>query len=344
MKKILFTLFLIPTLIFGQFNPKHIDDFQHKTIIIRNDTISYHIYSNGNVETKSKILVFFQGSGPKPLFQKGVIIDTLKTKDNWEEKVELKKTPWFGSSVPLDLQKIPNDYLFVVISKKGVPFLDIDEKFKPNDLYYKNEGLNYRVWQGDKVINEITKKVIKKTEKVVILGHSEGSDVVAKLGHTNKKVTHIGYWAGGANIQYYEFALMIQKSVLKGELSQEEAINQLDSLFLEIKNIQKEPNSIQKQWWGNSYKRWTEFSEPPIENLLKINRPLFVAVATSDNSVPFEASLLIPIEFQRYQKSNLTFKMYTGLDHKFSIKPKDEKRKSKFNDIFEEFMKWVEQQ
>lgn len=249
MKFILFILTSIPLLAFGQFKPKHIDEFQHKTIIINNDTIKYHIYSKGKIGDKSKILFFFQGSGPKPLFQKGTFIDTLKVNVDGE----IKNSTWFGTSVPINLDKIPEEYLFVVISKKGVPFLDIDNKFKPNQLYYENEGLNYRVWQGDKVIKDITKKLLKKPEKIVILGHSEGSDVVAKLGHTNKKVTHIGYWAGGANTQYYEYALMIQKSVLKGEITQEEGLKEIDSLFLEIKNIQNEPKNISKEWWGNTY-------------------------------------------------------------------------------------------
>ncbi len=344
MKIFLIISILIPLISFGQFDPKE-EKYIHKTIFSKGDTINYHIYSNGKLEDISKILLFFQGSGPRPLFQRGIQIDTVKVEVDGEIKNEIKKSTWVGSSVPINLDKIPKDYLFVIISKKGTPFLDINDKFIPNDLYYKNEGLNYRVWQGDKVINDITKKLIRKPNKIVILGHSEGSDVVAKLGHVNKKVTHIGYWAGGANTQYYEFALMIQKSVIKGEITQEQAIPKLDSLFIEINNIQKEPNNIEKQWWGNSYRRWSQFSEPPIDNLLRIDKPLFIAVAGKDNSVPFESSLLIPIEFIRNNKSNLTFKIYPNYDHSFSIPPKNEneKRFRGFMGVFEEFLNWVEQ-
>jgi esterase/lipase len=345
MKFILIILTSIPFLAFGQFNPKHIDEFQHKTIIINNDTIKYHIYSKGKIGDKSKILFFFQGSGPKPLFQKGTFIDTLKVNVDGEIKKEIKNSTWFGTSVPVNLDKIPEEYLFVVISKKGVPFLDIDNQFKPNQLYYENEGLNYRVWQGDKVIKDITKKLLKKPEKIVILGHSEGSDVVAKLGHTNKKVTHIGYWAGGANTQYYEYALMIQKSVLKGEMTQEEGLKEIDSLFSEIKNIQNEPKNTSKEWWGNTYRRWSQFTEPPIDNLLKIEKPIYIAVGAKDKSVPFESSLLIPIEFIRHNKNNLTFKMFPNYNHSFAIEPKTENEKivREFMNVFEDFMRWVEQ-
>lgn len=337
-------LTIIPILVFGQYDQKT-EEYQHKSIIVKNDTIRYHIYSKGRIEEKSKILIFFQGSGPKPLFSKGTVIDTLRVVANGEPKTEIKKSKWVGTSVPFDLDKIPDDYIFVIISKKGVPFLDIDEKFKADKLYYAHEGLNYRAWQGDKVIKDLTKKWIKRPKKIVILGHSEGSDVVAKLGCTNKKVTHIGFWAGGANTPYYEYALMVQKRVQQGEISQENAIKELDSLVIEIKNIQKDPDNINKQWWGNSYRRWSEFSQPPIENLIKIEKPLFVAVGALDKNVPFEASLLIPIEFARHNKSNLTFKMYPDYNHSFAKPPQNENEKlsRKFMNVFEEFMKWVEQ-
>jgi dipeptidyl aminopeptidase/acylaminoacyl peptidase len=79
--------------------------------------------------------------------------------------------------------------------------------------------------------------------------------------------------------------------------------------------------------------------------LLRIDKPLFIAGAGKDNSVPFESSLLIPIEFIRNNKSNLTFKIYPNYDHSFSIPPKNEneKRFRGFMGVFEEFLNWVEQ-
>ena len=344
MKWLLIILTIIPTIAFGQFDPKT-EEYQHKNIIKNNDTIRYHYYAKGSLLDKKKILLFFQGSGPFPLFSQETILDTIKVVENGETKNKIQKSMMLGSSVPFDLDRIPSDYIFVIISKKGVPFKDTNKQFVPNENYYANEGLDYRVWQGDEVIKDITKTIIKKPNKIVVIGHSEGSTVVAKLGQINKKVTHIGYWAGGANTQYYDFALMVQKKVQQGEIKQEEAINQLDSLFLAVKSIQKEPNDINKEWWGNSYRRWSQFTLPSIDNLLKIKKPIYVAVGTLDENVPFEASLLIPIEFARYNKTNLTFKMYEGFNHGFYKKPEKEGEfwSSEFMTVFEEFIKWVEQ-
>jgi predicted esterase len=344
MKLIVNILTLLPFLAFGQYDPK-IEEYQHKKIIIKSDTINYHIYSKGRTEEKSKILIYFHGSGGNPLFMQTIKTDTIKMIENGESKNKIQKSIFLNTSVPFDLDRVPNDYVFVLISKKGVPFSADIDSYIPSQLFYKNESLNYRVWQGENVINDLTKKWIKKPNKIVIIGHSEGSDVVAKLGHKNKKITHIGYWAGGANTQYYDFALFIQKDVQSGKITQAEANKSLDSLFTVIKNIENDPNNTEKQWLGNPYRRWNQFNEPSIDNLLKISKPLFVAVAGKDESVPIESSLLIPIEFIRHKKDNLTFKIYPDYNHTFAVPPKSENEEWswEFMNVFDDFMKWVEQ-
>jgi predicted esterase len=343
MKVLIFMSTLIPLLAFGQYDPK-MEEYQHKTIYTKYDTINYHIYSKGKIEEKKNILIFFHGSGGNPLFMQSIKIDTIKVIENGKSKNKVEKTIFLNTSVPFDLDRIPNDYIFVLISKKGVPFSADKNSYKPSKNFYKNESLNYRVWQGDKVINDLTNKFIKKPKKVLIIGHSEGSDVVAKLGHKNKKITHIGYWAGGANTQYYDFALFIQKDVQNGRTTQIEANKSLDSLFIDIKNIENDPNNSEKQWLENPYRRWSQFTEPSINNLLKINKPLFVAVAGKDESVPIESSLLIPIEFIRHKKENLTFKIYPEYNHSFAKPPKSENDEWSWEwmNVFEDFMKWVE--
>jgi hypothetical protein len=166
-----------------------------------------------------------------------VKFDTIKVLENGITNEKIEENNFIYNFVPFDLDRIPDDYIFVLISKKGIPFSADRETYKPSQTFLKNESLNYRVWQGDKVINDLTKHYIKNPNKVVIIGHSEGADVVARLGHTNKKITHIGFWAGGANTQYYDFALFIQKDVQSGKITQSEAVKSLNSLFNDIKNI-----------------------------------------------------------------------------------------------------------
>ncbi|NVK66937.1 MAG: dienelactone hydrolase family protein [Flavobacteriales bacterium] len=342
MKTILILTFLFSATGFAQ-NSDPNELYIHKTIIKNEDTIRYHVYSKRELKEQQKILLFFHGSGGEPLYSKVIVHDTIQVMEDGKLVDKVQKKIYLGSSVPLDLNAIPEDCALVVISKKGVPFWSDDEHYSPQGSFYEFESLDYRVWQGDEVINDLLKKHIKKPSHVMILGHSEGSDVVAKLGHVNKQITHVGFFAGGGNTQYYDFALFIQKEVQRGNITQEEANLHLDTLFSNLKEIEADPNSTTKQWYGHAYRRWSHFNEAPIDNLLKIDKPLFVAVAGQDQSVPVESSLLIPIEFIRHHKENLTYKIYPNYDHGFSIPPKNETERweQHFQSVFEAFMEWA---
>ncbi|MEM8522966.1 dienelactone hydrolase family protein [Flavobacterium sp. PL12] len=320
-------VFLCANLTFGQFYPKP-DEYKHFSIKKNNDTINYHIYSKKNLDEVHNFILFIHGSGSQPLF-------TIKQDD---------KSTSIASQIPFNLDEIPKKYAFVVVSKKCIPFSITNKEFKPPKCFFENEGLNYRVWQNDAVINDIVSKRIKNVKKILTIGHSEGSDVVAKLGTINKKITHIGFWSGGGNTQFYDFALFIRKQVSENKIDEKTAKVKMDSLFNEIKNIQANATSITNIWQENTYRRWSQFSEPAIDNLLKIDKPLFVALGAKDESVPVESGLLIPIEFLNHRKTNLTFKIYPQYDHSFNKVPTNENEswESHWTDVFKEFLSWVE--
>ena len=319
-------LLFLSTLTFGQFHPKY-DEYKHFSIHKKGDTINYHIYSPRDLKETEGIILFIQGSGGQPLFK---II-----KENGSETIQ--------SQVPFNPDKIPDSYAFVVVSKKCLPFSTDGKNFETPQCYYENEGLDYRVWQYNEVLNQVVKKQIKTPKKVIVIGHSEGTDVAAKLGTINKNITHLGFWAGGGHTQYYDFALFIRKALSEGKIDEETAIQQMDSLLAQINNIETDPNSTSKYWLGNTYRRWSHFSEPPVENLLKINIPVFVAFGANDVSVPVESALIIPIEFARLKKNNLTFRLYPDYDHSFNSAPTNENVnwESHWMDVFDEFMEWT---
>ena len=303
-----------------------INMFKYFTFVNNNDTINYHAYAKGEVSSKENILLFIHGSSSKPFYsffkEKGI--------------------QYRGSTMPFDLKEIPDDYAFFIVSKKYIPFcVDSKKEFKAPEVYHKTMTLKHRAYQIDKVIKDILRNYIQKPKRIVVIGHSEGSDVVAKVGSINKEITHVGFWSGSGNSQWYDFPLFIRKDVLNGKLTEEEGLKQMDSLFVKYKEIIKNKASIHKKWYGHPYKRWYYFSEPPIENLLQINVPLYVAMGAKDSSVPVESTYLIPVEFIRNEKENLTFKVYPNLDHSFNEKLPNGKKKRHWNTVFLDFMKWV---
>jgi dienelactone hydrolase len=325
MKKLKFIIPLFLTIkAFCQFNPK-IDEYKHYSIIKKKDTINFHLYSSEKIEKSNSILLFLQGSGSEPFLS---------------VKIDGKKK-YIKSHIPFDLDRIPKNFAFIVISKKGIPFSIKDIEFKTPKSFYDSESLEYRAKQADEVVKYIKKNLIHKPLKVIAIGHSEGSDVVAKLGTINKDLTHIGFWAGGGNTQYYDFVLFTRKEIQKGNLTESEGKMKIDSLLNQFREIQKNENSVSKFWEGHSYRRWSKFSEPSIDNLLKIKIPIFATACGKDESVPIESSYLIPIEFIRHKKENLTFKVYPEYDHSFMIRYENKKTEYHWMDIFEEFMNWA---
>lgn len=307
---------------------KIVKSFKHHSILLKNDTINYHTYSKKRIDSTKHMLLYVQGSKAMSLYQ----------------TMEEDGKAYVGTVIPLDFNLLPDDYLLVVISKKGFPFLTkMDQEFPVPKEYYENQTLAYRAFQANQVINDLTKKDKNHFQKIIALGHSEGSDVIAKLGTINKEITHFGYWSGGGNTQFIDFVTFIRKDVDKGKLKEEQAQLKIDSLFNDLKDIMNNPNAVDKFWQGdnNSFKRWSGFSEPPIENLLQIDKPIFAAIGTKDQAVALESAYLIPIEFIRHQKDNLTFKAYPNLDHIFGKEIEDGKFEEHLNDVFIDFLNWV---
>lgn len=310
---------------FSQNTPSY-KHFKHHSIFKKNDTINYYVYSQEETNSTTGILLFIHGSGAFPMFN--------VTKE--------KKTTSVVSTIPFELEKLPKDYAFIVVAKKCVPFVTINQEYHPSKCFYENESLDYRVWQYDQVINDLSKK-IKNPKNTIAIGHSEGSDVVAKLGTVNKKLTHVGFWSGSGNSQYNDFALMIRKDASEKKIDEKLAAMKLDSLYEKLTDIEAHPNDINKFWMNNTYKRWHKFSEPAVENLLKINIPVFVAIGTQDQAVPIESSLIIKSEFIRKHKKNLTYRIYPDYDHGFETVPSnpDEEPQDMWMSVFSEFMDWV---
>ncbi len=339
---LMLVVLLLTTSSFGQ--KKYFENkFEHYAFVDNKDTIKIHTYTNGKIASIKKVIFYIQGSGGNPFYHLIKHIDTLKTK-NPKEKPTIRKYFEVRKTLPFSLEILPADYLLVMISKKGFPFEYLGKKLKVPISFYQNDNLNYRVWQASKAIDYVVDKLVAKPKKVIVLGHSEGSEVVAKLGVFHKKISHIGYFSGGGNAQYYDFLLDIRKQLHQGKISEEDAVSEAEKLFKEIKDIYQYPNSLDKKFLGHSYKKWSTSVEPSIDNLLKIKVPLYVAHGAKDKAVPIESAYLIPLEFIRKRKNNLTFKVYPKLNHSFAILPTSAKEEyiDKWDVVVTEFLHWCE--
>jgi hypothetical protein len=129
---------LFSNLIFGQSYPKY-EEYKHFSVKEKNDTINYHIYSAENTKEAEGIILYIQGSGAEPFFK-------IKRTNDHET---------IRSQIPFNLDKIPENFAFVVVSKKCIPFSTENDNFEVPNCFYENESLDYRVWQYNEVIKQL---------------------------------------------------------------------------------------------------------------------------------------------------------------------------------------------
>lgn len=296
--------------------------FEQKSIEINDEEIVFYTYQKGQ-QPKTKLIVYLQGSDPSPQF-------SYRIKDD-----KIQKLCWLNG----EFNSLPKEYLYVVIEKIGFEGTINEDNIPKPIVYQEKNSLENRVSRASSVIDYITTKNV--FEKVIVYGHSEGAPVGAKLATINSKITHLGFWAGNALPDFFDFILENRIEYYKGSISDSLAQSRINKNIDGFNEIAKDSSNTK----GNGYTnlRWWSYSEPPINNLLKIDIPIYVQVASLDKSAPIESSYLIPLEFARLKKSNLSYNVCVGCDHGFSRTNNNGNVERKWKEIFENFIEWTEE-
>jgi len=325
----LILLLLITTAGISQsvYNPT-IDDALNKygfiegKIIEDSDTITYYLR---NYKTKpTKLIVFIQGTDANPLF-------SYKIKNG---KSSIYR--WFGD----DYKLLDSTYTYAIIPKPGIDGIFNDEELSVPKEYYKKNYQEYRVNQINLSIEDIIKNHLKKPEKIIVYGHSEGAVIGASLANKNKNITHLGFWSGNVLNNFYEFSLFNRIETLQGKQSDSLAHNNIMAIIDWYKSVIKNSNSTEIDHVGFTNKRWSSYEKPPIDDLLAIDIPIDAVFGTKDKSTPIETAYLLPFQFMQKRKENLTFDVCINCSHGYVEKDKEKEIKH-WNRIFKEFIIWT---
>ena len=295
--------------------------FEEKSIKVNDENIVFYTYQNSKVP-KTKLVIYLQGSDPSPQFSYRIKND------------KTQKLCWLNG----EFNELTEEYLYVVIEKIGFEGVINEDDIPKPKIYQEKNSLKNRVFRANAVIDYLTSN--NDFTKVIVYGHSEGAPVGAKLATVNNKITHLGFWAGNALPDYYDFILENRIEYYKGSISDSTSQSRIDKNIDRFKKVVSDSLNTDSNGYTNL--RWWSYSEPPINNLLKIDIPIFVQVASKDKSAPIESSYLIPLEFARLKKNNLTYKVCVGCNHGFSIINEDGNNQNKWRKIFNDFIKWTE--
>ena len=300
--------------------------FTSNEINVDDQSVRYFIHQKKN-SSPNKLVLYLQGTTPNP-------------------------EPFFSISpngkgysylqyFPSDFELLDDSYLYCVIAPPGISGIGNVGEYDV-EKYHRLNSLDYRVFQANAVIDHLAAKH-KELSRIIVYGHSEGAPVAAKLGTVNKKITHLGIWGGNTLPDFFDFILMERKANIQG--LQSDSLTQVNiddyiSMFKEISldTLNTTPsNESEIREYTN--KRWWSYAEPPLNHLLTIDIPLFVQVATKDENAPIESNYLIPLEFIRLGKTNLTFKVCVDCDHGFV---NQETGEDLWSEIFQQFIGWTQ--
>ncbi len=336
MKRIFYFLILMlvfsKTTTYGQ-HEKIINNW--KTISINDHIlgkIDYHVYKN-KISNRKPLIIYLQGSTNFPLYF-------------------LNPNGRYSNGITLNINAISNDYHIVLISKPNTPLVDSikiapsgRKQYPMREGYSEKYSLDWRANSTDKVINDALKKLNVDSSTVIVWGHSEGSQVAPAVAVKNKNVTHVISMMGNSLNHLYDFILMQRLSALNGEKSNEEAQLNIDSLYIEFEKIYKDPKSTTKEWFGETYYKWSSFTlNSPIDNMLKLDIPILYVAGGEDRHSILNMDYA-KLEFLRKGKDNLTYKVYPNCDHYFMETKTDESGKKEWIDHMDEIngfaLKWV---
>lgn len=294
--------------------------------------IDYHVYKN-KISDRKPLIVYLQGSTNFPLFY-------------------LNPNGRYSSSITLNVNSMSDDYHIVLISKPYTPLVDSiriapsgRKQYPMKEGYREKYSLYWRVNSADKVIDDVLKKLNIDSSTVIVWGHSEGSQVAPAVAVKNKNVTHVISMMGNSLNHLYDFILNERVSAFNGEKSNEEAQSNIDSLYTEFEKIYNYPKSTTKEWFGETYYKWSSFSlTSPLENMLKLDIPILYVAGGEDRHSILNMDYA-KLEFLRKGKDNMTYKVFPNCDHIFMETRTDQSGKKEWIDHLDEVndfaLKWV---
>jgi hypothetical protein len=154
--------------------------------------------------------------------------------------------------------------------------------------------------------------------------------VILSSGHAGRRFEHLIY--------------QTRLSIKSGELKGDEGQAQIEHLYDLWEDICKYPKAIDKNY-GDTYLAWQSFSTKSIENLLKIEIPLYIAYGTDDYEIAIGLDFL-PLDFIEKGKKNLTLKAYLNHDHQFfeikrDLNGKEIDRTYRGDEVAKEWFDWL---
>ena len=202
----------------------------------------------------------------------------------------------------------------------------------------KNDNLKYISNRNEKVLAFIKHLTFIDKNKIILLGHSEGSRIAFEIAKKKKnKISRLIYLSGNPFGRYMNLVAR------KRNIETEKDLLKNDTIFDNWEIILKNKNNANYEKGGDSYMSTYIYSQPHYKEFLKIGIPVFIGYGTRDDSSLFND--LFHFYVFNEHKDNFYFKSYTGLEHSFfplndngEVNYED----SKINIVIDDILIWLQ--
>lgn len=307
--------------------PKTPADFgyRHLTMRYQCDTVNILVLSQKGDERKRKpVFLFVQGSLPSPILK-------------YNER-------GLYSVFPFETEKYLADYHLIIISKPGVPLVadvkTLTPSYEYNDpktgqvpaAYCQRNYLEYYVGRNAAVLRYLTHQPWVEAKNITAMGHSEGSNVVARLARRPGPLSRVVYLSGSP--------LGRMLTVIAGNRQDADSVD-AENNFAYWKDVVTDPK--QNNCLGDTHLLVSSLSsnQTPLDDFRHSKIPVFVGYGTRDRSALLEDYLRL--EMIRAGKTNLTFRAYPELEHNFFgfTNGKVDQEKWNWDRVARDFFAWM---
>ena len=178
--------------------------------------------------------------------------------------------------------------------------------------------------------------------RVMLVGHSEGADVVSAVAAREPRVTHVAFLAGGGPTQFFDLLVLKRKELRAQGKSADEIEEAVAAMEEDYRRLLRDPDSTEKLFLGHAHRRWSSFClNPPVESLARCEASLFLAHGSADVSVPIESFDFLVVELLRLGREDVYARRYPDRDHSF-IPVGSAPGYEGFFEVVDEFLEWVD--
>jgi predicted esterase len=261
-----------------------------------NRTVTYYL-SEG--DKSLPLAVYIQGSGHASLFI----------------QAQNRIAPNSGHATIRDA--LDGKTRLLIVEKPGVNFLDtgatpIDE---PALKTFRQEHSLERWTEAVKASIKAAKAETSST-KLLVIGHSEGGRVAAKLAHDLPEVTHVAILAGGGPTHLYDLARLARAGSFYNHVSPD-PLTRESRLIEDAKAVMADPTSTEKLFLGHPYLKWSTWMQASVLDLLKESKAkVFIGHGEEDRAMDVTSSDMLYAELTVRGK-DVVYARIPEADHSF---------------------------